>query len=271
VGGPVARVAFPDMAEFVTLEVADGIGTITIARPPVNALSLQVHRELVACARQANSNADIRAVIVYGGEKVFAAGDDVKEMAELSAGEMALLAGDIQAALGAVATITQPTVAAISGYALGGGLEVALGADRRIIGDNVKLGLPEILLGVIPGGGGTQRLARLIGPSKAKDLIFTGRFVDADEALAIGLVDEVVAPDEVYNAARAWAQQFVGGPAKALAAAKSAIDDGLATDLESGLAIERRAFADLFATKDVGIGLQSFVANGPGRAEFAGE
>ena len=259
------------MAEFVTLDVTDGVGTIRIARPPVNALDLQTHRELVAAARQADGNAEVRAVIVYGGEKVFAAGDDIKEMANFSPGQAALLAGDVQTALGCIATIGKPTVAAISGYALGGGLEVALGADRRIIGDNVKLGLPEILLGVIPAGGGTQRLARLIGPSKAKDLIFTGRFVGAEEALAIGLVDEVVAPDEVYNAARKWAAQFVNGPARALAAAKAAIDGGLAGDLASGLDVERREFSDLFGTKDVEIGMRSFLAEGPGRAKFTGE
>ncbi|MBJ8343461.1 enoyl-CoA hydratase/isomerase family protein [Antrihabitans sp. YC2-6] len=259
------------MAEFVTLDVSDRIGTIRIARPPVNALNLQVHRELMAATREAEADSDVRAVVVYGGEKVFAAGDDVKEMADFSAGQGALLAGDIQTALGCIATITKPTVAAITGYALGGGLEVALGADRRIIGDNVKLGLPEILLGVIPGGGGTQRLARLIGASKAKDLVFTGRFVEADEALAIGLVDEVVAPDEVYNAARRWAAQFADGPAKALAAAKAAIDGGLAVDLNAGLEVERREFASLFGTKDAAVGIRSFIENGPGRARFTGE
>lgn len=259
------------MAEFVTLEVSEGIGTIRIARPPVNALNLQSHSELRAAAKAASENADVAAVIVYGGEKVFAAGDDIKELAELDATQAASMAADIQAALGCIATIPKPTVAAISNYALGGGLEVALGADRRIVGDNVKLGLPEILLGLIPGGGGTQRLARLIGPSKAKDLIFTGRFVDADEALQIGLVDAVVAPDDVYNAAREWAQQFVGGPAKALAAAKVAIDVGLAGDLVRGLELEQTQFAGLFDTADAGIGLRSFIENGPGAAKFTGE
>lgn len=267
-GQAVTRVTSGSMAEFVTLAVDDRIGTIRIDRPPVNALSLQVHRELTAAARTADSDPGVRSVIVYGGEKVFAAGDDIKEMAEFSPGEGALLATDVQSALGVIATITKPTVAAITGYALGGGLEVALGADRRIIGDNVKLGLPEILLGVIPGGGGTQRLARLVGPAVAKDLIFTGRFVEPDEALAIGLVDEIVAPDEVYNAARRWAARFVDGPAQALAAAKAAIDAGLSVDLERGLEIERREFANLFGTADAAEGIASFIANGPGHAKF---
>lgn len=259
------------MPEFVTLDVEDRIGTIRIDRPPVNALDTQTHRELVAAAHEANVDPEVRAVIVYGGEKVFAAGDDIKELVEFDAAQAPAVAAGIQTALGAIAAITKPTVAAITGYALGGGLEVALGADRRIVGDNVKLGLPEILLGVIPGGGGTQRLARLIGASRAKELIYTGKFVDADEALALGLVDEVVAPDEVYNAARRWAAQFVDGPAKALAAAKAAIDGGLAGDLAAGLALEQREFAALFATKDLQIGIRSFVENGPGQAQFTGE
>ncbi|MCX5046079.1 enoyl-CoA hydratase-related protein [Aldersonia sp. NBC_00410] len=258
------------MAEFVTVEVSDGIGTIRLDRPPVNALDQQARRELTAAAREAAAHPEVRAVIVYGGEKVFAAGDDVAELAELSVAQVRAMTADMQEALGAVAAIPQPTVAAITGYALGGGLEIALGADRRIIGDNVRLGLPEILLGIIPVGGGTQRLARLIGPSQAKDLIFTGRFVEPDEAKRIGLVDEVVAPDEVYNRARSWAQQFVSGPALALAAAKSAIDSGLESGLDAGLATERRLFAEVFDTADRVEGLRSFLADGPGRAAFSG-
>ncbi|WP_068279341.1 enoyl-CoA hydratase/isomerase family protein [Aldersonia kunmingensis] len=258
------------MAEFVTLEVSDGIGTIRLNRPPVNALDQQTRRELTAAAREAAEHPEVRAVIVYGGEKVFAAGDDVAELAELSVDQLRAMTADIQEALGAMASIPQPTVAAISGYALGGGLEIALGADRRIIGDNVKLGLPEILLGLIPVGGGTARLARLIGPSRAKDLIYTGRFVEPDEAKEIGLVDEVVAPDEVYNVALAWARQFVNGPARALAAAKAAIDAGVADGLEAGLAAERELIGEVFDTADRVAGVQSFLDNGPGQAQFSG-
>lgn len=259
------------MAEFVTLEVSDGIGTIRLDRPPMNALSRQLQEEIREAAREATVRDDVKSVIVYGGEKVFAAGADIKELAELDFVRMSRIVGDLQSALGSIAGIPKPTVAAITGYALGGGLELALGADRRIVGDNVKLGTPEILLGVIPGGGGTQRLARLVGPAKAKDIVFTGRFVGADEALAIGLVDEVVAPDDVYEAARRWAAQFTGAASRALAAAKAAIDQGLDTDLDTGLAIEQHVFASLFATKDRTIGMESFLANGPGKAEFVGE
>ncbi|CRK51653.1 putative enoyl-CoA hydratase echA17 [Rhodococcus sp. RD6.2] len=259
------------MAEFVTLEVSDGIGTIRLARPPMNALNRQLQEELRAAAREATVNDEVAAVIVYGGEKVFAAGADIKEMADMTFAEMSPIAGELQSALGVIADIPKPTVAAITGYALGGGLEIALGADRRIAGDNAKLGVPEVLLGVIPGGGGTQRLARLIGPAKAKDMVFTGRFVGAEEALAIGLIDEMVAPDEVYNAARAWASKFVGGAARALAAAKASIDQGLDTDLNTGLKIEAAQFAALFATEDRTIGMASFVENGPGKAKFVGK
>ncbi|OZE25526.1 enoyl-CoA hydratase [Rhodococcus sp. 05-2255-1e] len=258
------------MAEFVTLDVSDGIGTIRLDRPPMNALNRQVQEEIRAAAREATVNSDVRAVIVYGGEKVFAAGADIKEMAAMSVVEMTDIAAELQSALGSLSTIPKPVVAAVTGYALGGGLEVALGADRRIAGDNAKLGVPEVLLGVIPGGGGTQRLARLIGPSRAKDMVFTGRFVGAEEALRIGLVDEVVAPDEVYNAARAWAGQFTTGASRALAAAKASINQGLDVDLTNGLRVEAQQFAALFATEDRTVGMESFIANGPGKAAFTG-
>jgi enoyl-CoA hydratase len=259
------------VGEFVTLEVEDGIGTIRLNRPPVNALNRQMQDEIAVAATEADARADVRSVIVYGGQKCFAGGADIKEMVEMSHAEMTARAPKLSAALGAVATIRKPTVAAIAGYALGGGLELALCADRRIAGDNVKLGQPEILLGIIPGAGGTQRLARLIGPAKTKDLVFTGRTVLTDEALAIGLIDEIVAPDDVYGAARTWAAQFTHGPAMAIAAAKHAIDGGLDTDLANGLKLESHVFAALFATDDQETGMRSFLANGPGKATFSGK
>ncbi|WAC56089.1 enoyl-CoA hydratase/isomerase family protein [Gordonia sp. SL306] len=262
------------MAEFVTLETSDdhpGVGTIRLDRPPMNALNRQVQTELAAAAEEATVRDDIKAVVIYGGPKVLAAGADIKEMNDMTYAEMSKVAGRLQSALGSIADIPKPTVAAITGYALGGGLEVALGADRRIAGDNAKLGVPEILLGVIPGGGGTQRLARLVGPAKAKDMIFTGRFVGAEEALAIGLVDEVVAPDEVYNAALTWAGQFRNAASIALAAGKKSVDQGLGVDLATGLKIEEQLFAALFATEDRAVGMKSFIENGPGKAQFTGK
>jgi enoyl-CoA hydratase len=258
------------VTEFVRLEVDGGVGTIRLDRPPLNAISRQVQDELITVSAEAAHRADVRAVVLYGGEKALAAGADVKEMNGMTYADMAAVARRLSAGFGALATIPKPTVAAITGYALGGGLEVALGCDRRICGDNARLGQPEILLGIIPGGGGTQRLARLIGPSRAKDLIYTGRMVRADEALAIGLVDEVVPADDVYPRALEYARHFATGPAAALAAAKKAIDGGLDTDLRTGLDLESELFAALFATDDQRIGTESFVANGPGKAEFTG-
>jgi enoyl-CoA hydratase/carnithine racemase len=258
------------VGEFVRLEVEGGVGTIRIDRPKMNALDAQVQRELIEVAQEADTRADVAAVVLYGGERVFAAGADVKEMADMSFEVMDVHSHLLQDFTKALAGIGKPTVAAITGFALGGGLEVALTADVRFAADNAKLGQPEILLGIIPGAGGTQRLARVVGASKAKELIFTGRFVDADEALAIGLVNEVLPAEEVYARSVAWAAQFVGGPAMALRAAKVAIDEGVDAELVEGLEIERREFAALFKTVDQKAGMHSFVENGPGKAVFEG-
>ena len=258
------------MGEFVRLEVDGGIGTIRLDRPKMNALNVVVQEEIRAAAAEASERDDVRAVIVYGGERVFAAGADIKEMQVMSYTDMVQRSGALQSSFTTVAQIPKPTVAAITGYALGGGCELALCCDFRVVGASAKLGQPEILLGIIPGAGGTQRLARLVGPSKAKDLIFSGRFVDADEALAIGLADEVVPDEQVYTAARARLQPYVNGPAYALRAAKEAVDRGLETDLVTGLEIERMLFAGLFATRDREAGMTSFVEQGPGKATFEG-
>jgi enoyl-CoA hydratase len=258
------------MAEFVTLEAADGIGTIRLNRPPVNALNEQLTGELAEAARVAESSDEIRAVIIYGGEKVFAGGADIKQMAEASYAAMATWSGRLQETMGLVAGIGKPVVAAITGYALGGGLELALAADFRVAGESARLGQPEILLGVIPGAGGTQRLARLVGPAKAKDIVFSGRMLKADQAHAIGLVDLVAPDDSVYQAALDMVKRYAAGPALALRAAKQAIDHGLDVDLATGLEIERVQFAALFATEDQRAGMRSFLENGPGKATFTG-
>jgi enoyl-CoA hydratase/carnithine racemase len=169
-----------------------------------------------------------------------------------------------------VARIPKPVIAAITGYALGGGLEFALTADFRVVGESAKLGQPEILLGLIPGAGGTQRLPRLVGPAKAKDIVYSGRFIGAPEALAIGLVDRIAPDGSVYEAACELAARYANGPALALRAAKQAIDTGLEVDLATGLEVERLHFAGLFATEDAQTGMRSFVENGPGKATFQG-
>jgi enoyl-CoA hydratase/carnithine racemase len=258
------------MGEFVRLEVADGIGTIRLDRPPVNALNDQLTGELADAARSAASSDEVRAVIIYGGEKCFAAGADINDMAEASYAAMATRAGGLQEAMGLLAGIGKPVVAAITGYALGGGLEVALAADFRVAGEGARLGQPEILLGVIPGAGGTQRLPRLVGPARAKDIVFSGRMLKAAEAHAIGLVDVVAADDSVYQAALDMVKRYVAGPALALRAAKQAIDHGLDADLATGLELERVQFAALFGTEDQRAGMRSFLENGPGKATFTG-
>ncbi|HTJ33104.1 MAG TPA: enoyl-CoA hydratase-related protein [Dactylosporangium sp.] len=243
----------------VRLEVDGGIGTIRLDRPPMNALNIQVQEELRAAAQEASARDDVRAVVLYGGEKVFAAGADIKEMAGMGYAAMAARAGRLSGAFDAVARIPKPVVAAVTGYALGGGCELALTADWRVAAEDATLGQPEITLGIIPGAGGTQRLARLVGPARAKDLIMSGRFVPADEALAMGLVDRVVPREQVYEAALALVRPYVNGPAVALRAAKQAVDGGLDMDLASGLAWESQLFAALFATEDKAEGMAAFV------------
>jgi enoyl-CoA hydratase/carnithine racemase len=241
------------------LDTSDGIGTIRLERPPMNALNTQVQEELRAAAQAAAGDPAIRAVVVYGGEKVFAAGADIAEFTTTTYQHMAVRAADLSRAFDAVAKIPKPVVAAVTGYALGGGCELALACDWRVVAEDAKLGQPEIKLGLIPGAGGTQRLARLLGPARAKDLVFSGRMVDAEEALRIGLADRVVPAAEVYATAVELVRPYTNGPALALRAAKLAIDGGLDMDLGSGLAWETQFFAGLFATDDRVEGTTAFL------------
>jgi enoyl-CoA hydratase len=215
------------MREFVSIHTSDeqpGIATLLLSRPPTNALTRQVYREIVGAAADLGSRGDVCAVIVFGGHEIFSAGADVPELRGLTADEAAVSSQICREAVDALAAIPRPTVAAITGYALGGGLTLALAADWRVAGDNVKFGAPEILAGLVPAGGGTTLLARTVGLSKAKDLVFSGRFIGAREALALGLIDEMVAPDSVYDAALAWARRLLEHPPQVLAAAKAAFD-----------------------------------------------
>jgi enoyl-CoA hydratase len=214
------------MNEFISVHVSGeqpGIATLLLSRPPTNALTRQVYREIVGAAADLRRRDDITAIIVFGGHEIFSAGDDVPELRTLNAEEASAARRVCRVAVDALAAIRKPTVAAITGYALGGGLNLALAADWRVSGDNVKFGATEILAGLVPAGG-TARLAEAVGTSKAKDLVFSGRFIDAREALALGLVDEMVAPDSVYDAAVAWAQRFLDYPPEVLAAAKATFD-----------------------------------------------
>jgi enoyl-CoA hydratase/carnithine racemase len=256
--------------EPVRVEVDGGLVTLVLDQPPVNALDARVAAALLTAAGEIRRSADARAVIITGGPKVFAAGGDVKEMATWDYGRAVRESSALGDACTALARLPVPVVAAINGFALGGGLELALAADLRVCAADSRLGFPEILLGLIPGAGGTQRLPRVVGDSRAKDLILTGRTIRADEALAMGLVDRVVEPDDVMTEARRLAEPFLAGPAMAVRAAKTAIDQGRQVGLDSGLEIERSLFAGIFATEDREIGMRSFLEHGPGKAQFRG-
>ncbi|MBO0852229.1 MAG: enoyl-CoA hydratase/isomerase family protein [Nocardia sp.] len=250
------------MAEFVTVDrVEAGIAVLRFARPPLNLIDLQLALELSEAAASVAGDDRARAVVVYGDERIFSAGDELTELARWTPEQARRIAPDLRSALGCLSRIPQPTVAAITGYAVGAGLELALGADHRLIGDNVKLGFPQIRAGLIPLAG-IDRLNRLVGAGAAKDLVYTGRFVAAEEAARLGLVDEVVAPDDVFAAAVRWARRFTNGPSRALAAAKSIFEQG-PDRAES-------AWAELFATEDRGIGTRACADAGPAAAEFVG-
>jgi enoyl-CoA hydratase/carnithine racemase len=245
----------------------DGVALVTLDNPKVNALSGEVLRQLEAVARDLTGDPP-GAVVVTGGDRIFAAGADIAEFG--GPDEARAVGGGFRRALGAVAGIPRCVIAAISGFALGGGCELALACDLRIASERARLGQPEILLGIIPGGGGTQRLARLVGPARAKELVLTGRQVAADEALRIGLVDEVVAPDELHARALALATGLARGAVVAQGLAKRAIDQGLDGPLDSGIGLEQDLFAEVFGTEDAGIGVASFLEHGPGKAKFVG-
>lgn len=245
----------------------DGVAVVRLDNPKVNALSGALLQQLEEVAQQLITEPP-GAVVITGGERLFAAGADVSEFGGPE--EARVVAGNFRRAGDAVAAIPRTTIAAVSGFALGGGCELALACDLRIVSEKAKFGQPEILLGIIPGGGGTQRLARLVGPSRAKDLILTGRQVDAEEALRIGLADRVLPHAELHDTVLGLAAELAAGPVLAHAAAKRAIDEGLETDLAAGLDLERDLFVEVAGTADAADGVASFLEHGPGQATFRG-
>lgn len=245
----------------------DGVAVVTLSHPKVNALNSRLLGQLLAVAKDLTETPP-GAVVVTGGERVFAAGADITEFGGPE--EARVVGAEFRAALDAVAAIPRMTIAAINGVALGGGCELALACDMRIAATNARFGQPEILLGIIPGGGGTQRLARVVGPSKAKEMCLTGRQVKADEALRIGLADEVVAADELHERAIALAAEVAKGALAAQGITKRVIDAGLSTSLAEGLGLEIDGFVEVFGTADSQIGVKSFLENGPGKADFTG-
>ncbi len=242
---------------YVRVEIDGPVATIRLNRPAFSGVDPKLPKEMTSAAAVVGQDASVRAVILYGNRRVFSTGADLRGMAGRSPAAAGAHTRLLHAGFNAVAEIPKPVVAAIAGYALGGGLELALCADYRVAGEGAVLGLPETGLGIIPGTGGTQRLPRLIGPGQAKKLIFTGRRLTAHEALGLGLVDEVVPDTDVLPAAQRLAQEFAGRPTAALAAVKRAVDGGLGHPLSVGLDLEREEFAALFATEDHQRGLHA--------------
>jgi enoyl-CoA hydratase/carnithine racemase len=244
----------------------DGVAVVRLDNPKVNAISSAVRRGLLAAA-EALAEDPPGAVVVTGGDRIFAAGADITEF---ETADTRGIGDEFLRTLNAWADMPRVTIAAISGYALGGGCELAMACDFRMASERAKLGQPEILLGVIPGGGGTQRLARLVGPARAKEIVLSGRQVDAEEAKAIGLVDWIVPHDELHERAIAKAGEFARGALVAQSLAKRAIDRGLQGSLDAGLALEQDLFEEVFTTEDARIGVRAFLEHGPGQAEFVG-
>ena len=260
------------MGEFVNIEESGttGVAIIRLDRPKVNALNKQVGEELLAAASELAGRDDVRGVVIYGGERFFAAGADIAEFPiEGDVRDPSPMVDPLNDAVFAIENLPQITVAAVNGFALGGGCELSMSTDFRICGEGAKFGQPEILLGIIPGAGGTQRLTRLVGITKSKELNYTGRMVDATEALAIGLVSAVHPNEEILGEAISMVGAFANGPA-ALRNCKKAIMDGLHVSIEEAIAIEKREFVAAFQTDDSVIGITSFLENGPGKAEFSG-
>lgn len=249
--------------EHVRIELESGVATITVSRPPANAFDLRSSTELGHAVREVSDRTDVGAVIITGGRRIFAAGADLKGLATATQDEAKLQVDALGEACDLIESMPVPCVAAINGYALGGGLEVALACDLRVAANDSTLGLPEIRIGVIPGAGGTQRLVPLIGAARTRDLVYTGRGVDAEEALRIGLVDRVCPPDEVLGTARAIAQGFADGPRAALAAAKQAVATAVRYNGPDGIAAERALFLQLFGTADQIEGMAAFLEKRP--------
>src|SRR3954470_22024056 len=249
-------------------DLAGGVVTLRLNRPPMNALSQAMLTAIGDAATALQDDPAVKAVVVMGSEKALAAGADITEFGDQDAARA--IGATFRRAFDGLAAVPRPVIAAIRGFALGGGMELALACDLRVAADSARMGQPEILLGIIPGAGGTQRLPRLIGPARAKELIWSGRQVKAEEALAIGLVDRVVPADETEAAAIAWATELAAGAVAAMGLAKRAVDDGLDGSLTRGNDIEAEAFVEVFGTEDAATGVASFLEHGPGKATFLG-
>ena len=247
------------MPELVHLEVDDGVGIIRLDRPPANAISFQLSIELLAALEEAGSRDDVGALVLWGGPKLFAAGADIKEMVELGADEIREQVTALGDACDLLEATPKISIAAISGFALGGGFELSLACDLRYAADDAKVGQPEVQIGVIPGAGGTQRMTWLAGAGVSRDLSYTGRHVDAEEAKSLRLVERVLPADQVFETAVQDARAFARGPRRALAAAKEAINAAVRTPGPASLAREKELFVALFGGDDQREGMRAFI------------
>ncbi|HEY6567556.1 MAG TPA: enoyl-CoA hydratase-related protein [Actinomycetota bacterium] len=253
------------MDPLARLEVDDGVGVVRMDRPPANAIDLQMGLDLQAAIAEGVEREDVGALVIWGGPKIFAAGADIKAMADWGPDEVRPSVDALGAACDLLEAAPTISIAAINGYALGGGMELALAADLRLVADDAHLGQPEIQLGVIPGAGGTQRLTRLLGPGRAAELVYTGRQIDAQEAVALGLAARIEASEELLEAAVRDARAFANGPRHALAAAKAAIAAAGSDPGSAGIARERALFLGLFGGHDQREGMRAFVEKRPPR------
>ncbi|WP_227935142.1 enoyl-CoA hydratase/isomerase family protein [Alkalihalobacillus deserti] len=236
------------------------VATVYLNRPPYNPLNTQLYQEMASLFEELEKNPLVRAIIITGkGDRAFAAGADINEMMNLNGAEMLEMSRVSRAAYDKVEAIKKPVIAAVNGLALGGGCELALACDFRICSSNTKFGLPEINLGIIPGGGGTQRLPRLVGQSKAKELLFFGEMIDSERAVEVGLVNKSVELEDLLSEATRWAEKLAEKPSIAMQMLKKSINQGASVDLQSGLDLEAACFGNAFASEDRKEGMQSFV------------
>ncbi len=260
------------MGEYVRLEESsvDGVAVIRLDRPKVNALNRQLCSELGEVVAELGERSDVRAAVLWGGPRFFAAGADISEFPTNDGHrDPSPLVKVMNDAYNALERLPQITVAAVNGFALGGGCELAMTTDFRVCGESAQFGQPEVLLGLIPGAGGTQRLTRLVGVTKSKELNYSGRMVPASEALEIGLVSAVHPDEEVFDRALEMAAQYAPGPAS-LANMKRAIQNGADLTIQAALDVEQNEFVNCFQTDDAVIGITSFLESGAGNAEFTG-
>ncbi|MED3692073.1 enoyl-CoA hydratase-related protein [Peribacillus butanolivorans] len=248
------------MYKVLLCEIKDKVAVVTINRPPVNPLNTQVFQELSIVFDELEANEDVRAIVLTGsGEKAFVAGADINEMASLDHVGINMMNKTSRTVYTKIENVTKPVIAALNGMALGGGLELALACDLRISSDRAKFAFPEVGLGIIPGGGGTQRLQKIVGQGVAKELLYFGDMIDAQRALDLHIVNKLVAAGEVLETAKEWAGKLAKKPPVALQMVKTAVNAGGNTDLESGLIIESVCFGNAFSTEDRKEGLKAFV------------